>query len=203
MQEVDNLQIGTFGWRFDAWRGGFYPEDMPEEWMLDYYANNYHVVLVPESEWLNWDDDQIVECLESVEEGFGFYFEVIEICSQIKQDQLAKIYDVFSECASGIVVFSEASDIQPEYVGMPVTLVSQAQALPGWQWHNQDSICSGHICGVVQALTHEPKLQTALLQEFMKSLPDGVNGAPLLIKSDNISMTQVFNLKTIGEFLGY
>ena len=41
------LLIGTCGWQHAAWKGGFYPDDLPAEWQLTYYSNEFRVVLVP------------------------------------------------------------------------------------------------------------------------------------------------------------
>jgi hypothetical protein len=41
------LLIGAWGWDHPAWVGPFYPEDMPAEWRLAYYAHAFGAVLVP------------------------------------------------------------------------------------------------------------------------------------------------------------
>lgn len=41
------LLIGTCGWQHAAWSGSFYPDDLPEDWQLGYYGNEFRVVLVP------------------------------------------------------------------------------------------------------------------------------------------------------------
>ena len=33
--------IGTSGFSYPAWRGGFYPEKLPETKMLGYYAGHF------------------------------------------------------------------------------------------------------------------------------------------------------------------
>ena len=200
---MDNLQIGTYGWQYESWMGGFYPEDIPVDWQLDYYSNAYRVLLVPEQAWLSWKEDDFEEILEAVEGEFGFYFEVIDDFDSTKEAQLTKIIGVFSEVAKGLVMFSEKENLDTSYCDLPVTLISKSQVLPGWQWQAQDVICSGEPCGVVFELTTQPKEQTALLKSFVGGFPDGYEGAPLFVKGNDIDMTQVYNLKTIGEFLGY
>lgn len=41
------LLIGACDWRYPQWSGGFYPDDLPEDWRLAYYGNEFPVVLVP------------------------------------------------------------------------------------------------------------------------------------------------------------
>lgn len=200
---MDNLQIGTYGWQYDSWIGGFYPEDIPTDWQLDYYNNAYRVLLIPEQAWLNWTEDDFEEILDAIEGDFGFYFEVVDTLSNSKEEQLTKIISVFSEAAKGIVMFSEKENLETSYCDLPVTLISKSQILPGWQWQEKNVICSGEPCGVVFELTIQPKEQTALLKSFMGSLPNANEGAPFFVAGKDIDMTQVYNLKTIGEFLGY
>ncbi len=43
--------IGACGWQHKGWSGAFYPEDLPEEWQLGYYGNEFQVVIVPANYW--------------------------------------------------------------------------------------------------------------------------------------------------------
>ncbi|NIP71826.1 MAG: DUF72 domain-containing protein [Gammaproteobacteria bacterium] len=36
------LHIGTSGWSYGHWKGPFYPEHLPNERMLEYYAEHFH-----------------------------------------------------------------------------------------------------------------------------------------------------------------
>jgi uncharacterized protein YecE (DUF72 family) len=58
----DMLHVGTSGWHYDHWQGPFYPEDLPSDRWLAYYAEHLTTVEVnnsfyqlPEAETLgNW-----------------------------------------------------------------------------------------------------------------------------------------------------
>jgi uncharacterized protein YecE (DUF72 family) len=41
--------IGTSGFSYPAWRGGFYPEKLPETKMLGYYAGHFQAVEINNS----------------------------------------------------------------------------------------------------------------------------------------------------------
>ena len=43
--------IGANGWQHENWTGEFYPDDLPEEWQIGYYGNEYQVVVVPRTYW--------------------------------------------------------------------------------------------------------------------------------------------------------
>jgi hypothetical protein len=68
--------IGARGWDHDAWVGGFYPEDLPADWRLSYYANAFRAVLVPADELHRADPDVLGQWTADVPEAFGFYLEV-------------------------------------------------------------------------------------------------------------------------------
>lgn len=44
--------IGACGWQYPQWDTSYYPEELPEEWRLAYYGNEYPVVLVPTAYWV-------------------------------------------------------------------------------------------------------------------------------------------------------
>ena len=51
-QEEYRIYMGTRGWYHPDWREGFYPDDLPAEWALTYYANEFPVVaLAAEDNW--------------------------------------------------------------------------------------------------------------------------------------------------------
>lgn len=39
-----SIHIGTSGWRYDHWRGPFYPQDLPQREMLKFYMEHFHTV---------------------------------------------------------------------------------------------------------------------------------------------------------------
>ncbi len=36
--------VGTSGWQYRHWRGGFYPQDVPQRRWLEYYAGQFPTV---------------------------------------------------------------------------------------------------------------------------------------------------------------
>ena len=203
---MENIQVGTFGWQHEKWNGSFYPEDMPEDWQLDFYANTYRVVLVPEKQWCSWSSDEIAETVEAVEGEFSFFFELVSIEDETTVQALEVIAKEFGELAAGIVVFGDdVENVSNTIANLPVTMVSSSAVLEtdlNWQWQTDNWMCSGNPCGVLKTLISDAKQQTALLKSFMQSLPDDYEGAALIVYED-VDMQQLNNLKVIGELLGY
>ncbi|HKJ88272.1 MAG TPA: hypothetical protein VKA48_07170 [Gammaproteobacteria bacterium] len=46
-RRADGIHIGTRGWEFPDDRSGFYPEDLPGEWLLEYYTTQFHALELP------------------------------------------------------------------------------------------------------------------------------------------------------------
>ena len=82
--ETHRVLMGTSGWRHQAWINDFYSEDLPEEWQLGFYSNEFPVVYVPASDWL--DDSNIAEWTEDVADSFRFILEISE--NNIKDEAL-------------------------------------------------------------------------------------------------------------------
>ena len=45
------LEVGGYGWRRRDWDEDFYPEDLPPDWRLAFYANEFQTVCVPAAYW--------------------------------------------------------------------------------------------------------------------------------------------------------
>lgn len=75
MVSAFRLIVGAYGWDYDAWSGDFYPDDLPVEWRLSYYANEFNGVLVPEPVWRVAGAKQITRWCGDVADGFLFYLE--------------------------------------------------------------------------------------------------------------------------------
>lgn len=71
------IDIAALGWQGSEWEG-FYPDEMPADWRLDYYANEFFAVVVPYPEWSLADDETVMEWLEQVSDDFRFYWELQE-----------------------------------------------------------------------------------------------------------------------------
>ncbi len=205
---MENLQIGIHGWQRADLVGQFYPEDLPSDWQLDYYSNAFRVVLVPQLEWITWDEDDLETIMEAVEVPFYFYFAVEDYLTAENLSQLTRVVGVLKSQACGVVVWSAKPVEKTEIVGLPVTLISTHYKLPGWSWQNQNLWISGEPLAYLPGLTADAKEQVALLKGFMQSLAESglVNkelASPCIVGGETIDMVQVTNLKVIGEFLGY
>lgn len=73
---VPSVEVGAVGWEHPEWLEGFYPPDLPQDWRLAYYGNEYRCVLVPAAVLDRAGVDLVARWCEEVPEGFRFYLEL-------------------------------------------------------------------------------------------------------------------------------
>ena len=201
---MDNLIIGTQGWESEAWLDFFYPEGMPEDWRLDFYSNFFECILVEESVWKAWTEEALEELVEMFEEEpFWFFFEVSNVLTDQDVIQLEKVKRFLKKRAVGVVLKETNQNLPEVLSGYSVTLVSKVDKRDGWCWQYEGTYVSGDPVGYVDGLSRDGKVQSAMLKQFMQSLPEGQKGAPFFIGGDPIDIDQVKNLKIVGEIMGY
>ena len=67
--------VGAAGWLHPAWRGGFYPDDLPDDWLLSYYNTQFQVVYLPAPFWQAASKATWAQWLNDTQDGFLFVLE--------------------------------------------------------------------------------------------------------------------------------
>lgn len=120
--ESENLKIGARGWRHKQWVGPYYPDDLPVEWQLTYYANDFQVVLVPVEYWEKSKGYNLEEWLEAVDENFRFYLECpsLEVNEERQrfQDQCIEMGGLLG----GVII---SDDMEAEHLDLHCPIVKQ------------------------------------------------------------------------------
>lgn len=103
------LTIGGRGWEHEGWNGLFYPADLPSEWRLAYFANEFRAVLVPSEVWARCTRAQLVQWRADVRNDFRFFIELacdpacmeglVQVCTRLP-DKL----DVLGDLVGGLVL---------------------------------------------------------------------------------------------------
>lgn len=76
------LVVGARGWLHPAWVGGFYPDDLPDDWRFAYYSNEFRTVLVPGDYWEQFDAEAVAQWREDAGDGFTF---ILELSATVQQ----------------------------------------------------------------------------------------------------------------------
>jgi hypothetical protein len=95
------IWIGARGWRHESWVGDFYPEDMPHEWWLAYYSNEFDSVLVPWEYLKDAHPDTLQIWIEEANERFAFF---IELSLSASKDLVVKVLEALGPRLGGILL---------------------------------------------------------------------------------------------------
>ncbi len=209
---MDNLTIGAESWLHKSWQGSFYPEDLPEDWQLEFYSNQFYCVLVPEVEWMAWTEHFLEEMQEALEgEKFTVIFKVTKELTLKNLGWLEKIVEVLS-CVSITVRLLVNSSVLPEnnlpvsFDFIPITYEAELGVVcddKKWSWSSGNKVFSGEALGVVDLLPKDSKKQVEILQSFVNSWPKDLQGAPFIVADKNVKPVQLIQLQTLAELLGF
>ena len=67
--------VGAMDWNLPHWRGRFYPEDLPDDWLLSYYNTQFEAVYLPATVWQAVSDAAWAQWLYDTQDGFCFVLE--------------------------------------------------------------------------------------------------------------------------------
>lgn len=67
--------LGAVGWQHPSWQAVFYPDDLPEDWLLAYYNTQFRSVFLPHADWSTATDAQLSQWFEDTQPGFRFVLE--------------------------------------------------------------------------------------------------------------------------------
>lgn len=68
-----DINVGAWGWKHVSWEQDvFYPDDLPADWRLAYYSNEFDLVVIPAS---YWDETEEENWLDDVEDDFVFFID--------------------------------------------------------------------------------------------------------------------------------
>lgn len=72
---ANRLDIVTCGWELPGWEREFYPADLPADWRLTFFANEFPAVMVASERWAGVGEASLRDWSDDVPEGFRFYLE--------------------------------------------------------------------------------------------------------------------------------
>ncbi len=106
--ETHRVLMGACGWKHQAWLNDYYSDELPEEWQLGFYSNEFPMVYVPASDWLdvsNSTEDDLNEWTEDVSDSFRFVLEVPEKVLMSEEQFVAAVekIKILGKCCLGLV----------------------------------------------------------------------------------------------------
>lgn len=106
---MSRVHIGTIGWNFPAWDQGYFPNDIPEDWKLAFYANDFSAVALPESLWAGESLESVCQQLDELEPGFAVY--CLAQSQMPSVEMIRQVKSVMGDFFAGFIV-SENVDVE-------------------------------------------------------------------------------------------
>ena len=75
MTSLPLVRVGAMNWDKPDWCGSFYPEDLPDDWLLSYYNTQFQAVYLPATVWQAASEVTWAQWLEDTQDGFCFVLE--------------------------------------------------------------------------------------------------------------------------------
>lgn len=73
-----SIWVAPLGWDHDAWQDDFYPADLPREWRLGFFANEFRVVVVPALVWQQASPALAAQWRDDTHDDFHFLLEATD-----------------------------------------------------------------------------------------------------------------------------
>ncbi len=164
------IEVAAYGWLGAEW-DAFYPEDLPPEWRLDYYANEFFAVVIPHQVWLSEPDEALLAWQEQVFAEFRFYWELPSDYGVVSaRERLSRLraQRPFEEHWGGVVDFSSAEGSSAGGEGLTVMRLAQVLELRPLREQMQQAMATagGQLLMVVEggaAASLRPARDLALL----------------------------------------
>lgn len=224
MGKVENLRLGTLDWRHKSWEGEYYPEDMPEEWQLDYYSNQFQCVLLPMAAWLNLSEADVEDWVDDLEgEAFEIYLllslpaeESVALDSMLAQ--LLRLSKLLEGRLAGLLIeqayLIQYPDLWSRLVELDVRLTvfcpseetnrslvsSSLSSLSPWQFEYANACFYGSPVVWLKQSSFDVAEQKQLLQSLLNT--EGLVNPRLFLGEGAIDMKWLAEMQTLSELLG-
>jgi len=115
-----NILLGVCNYRAADWIDNYYPDDLPQDWQLDFYANDYPLVCLSEAQWLERHDME--------------WPEKLRVFVEVRGSVLEQLAGALSNLPAieGIIVHDESSKIELEKIGVKCKVVLARSVTNGW-----------------------------------------------------------------------
>lgn len=84
VQTLPACFIGTSGWTYDHWRGGFYPQDLPKSRWFDFYAERFNAVEINATFYRAFRDSTYLKWKDRAPQGFRYVLKAPKIITHRK-----------------------------------------------------------------------------------------------------------------------
>ena len=197
----ENLAIGACDWRHKHWSGAFYPEELPSDWCLGFYSNEFETVLVPSGQWQDETGYGCEGWLDEINETFRFYVELPPelAAGETGRERFIRDMNLLEDALGGIVVTTGngshvwLGDALPEIpVLLPVT------AAEGYECYRDD-----HRGAAMIRLYHDLVDKRAARGLLEQALQGGCENAQIcIVDADALRASDLSLMRQVIELMG-
>jgi uncharacterized protein YecE (DUF72 family) len=181
------IEIGALGWLHEGWQDQFYPDELPEDWQLSYYANEFRFVVIPCDQWMRAEQDEMEQWLDDVHDQFSFFAEINHASLETGRLQLEQLLNVMGERFAGLVyrdsvdalagdisVLQELNSIRSVHVDVPgaegMEIIKQGDLHPCWRQGDEFPVQAGGLGFIPRSddLANQRELRK-ILQSFLSN----------------------------------
>ena len=111
-----NLAIGSSGWLHQQWEENYYPDDIPDEWRLNFYSHHFQCVLMRPDEWLTATSEKLAQWCEDIDESFAFFVSVTDQLDDVAITHLQQLKAQLGNQLKGLIFQSKAVTLNRSYL---------------------------------------------------------------------------------------
>jgi len=169
------LETGSIGWRHEGWKDSYYPDDLPEDWQLEFYSHLFRIIALPCSDWLNASAEDVEQWREDASDEFAFFL-LLDRADRIEEqiEKLTHLGILFSDSLLGIVVMQDQINLSDSVLNELSerfrVIIDSEKILPD---NNRVSVCWRPDRETTQAsvaiLTSEQSEKPRQMREYIES----------------------------------
>ncbi|MDH5185162.1 MAG: hypothetical protein OEX12_14870 [Gammaproteobacteria bacterium] len=209
VEQQYSVMIGACGWEHPAWDEVFYPDDLPEDWRMGFYSNEFPVLQLPLSRIMAAPEDELDEWLEDSHEGFRL---VVELESTLDSRAEARLLALQHRLLA-LILSDEAISVPESLSSLPCLWAPREdnacelhlQAGRGQIWTGESSPCWDERLAIVCLQSGDYKDMKQLKQLLLSCAPALEEGRTLvlLFAGDPPDVQLMQNARTLTELLGF
>lgn len=174
---ADRIVTGSLGWTHADWDNDYYPEDLPEDWRLDYYSHHFQFILMQINEWLHVSPSDIEQWLDDVNDAFEFFLAIQpEAIDNAAIKQIATIKAGLGKRLRGLVILNaekrlpgsvveSLSALTTVYLDTDLLTDMPADVKPCWRHERAVSDC---VIGFIQPkIAKDMRAMRAQIESFL------------------------------------
>ena len=178
--------VAAHGWQHADWVGPFYPDDMPPEWQLTYYANFFPAVVIPATAWGDDPAAQAAQWREDAHDNFLFVAETPAPAAGLEALGEALLATV-GEAAGGAALHA-AGDLTAASPQVPLLAVGEEGA--------------GLVVASLPAAGADPMALRQAWEALRDAAPVGARLLLVVAGSDTATPPALEQARTVAELLG-